>query len=106
MSHDKLPDSFNLDEINDDMSDFEVMGKISKARHKERVNKNGDRIGFAEDALQRNEIEYSLKNAEIGHFHAYRKSDGKLFQFWAGTGKIMGIPDKRGIHAFVTLLNK
>lgn len=105
MKYDKLPDSLNLEEINDEMSDFEVMGKVAKARHTDRVAKNGDRIAFAKRVLEEEGVEYVLKNAEIGHFHAWRKSDGKLFQFWAGTGKIMG-HDNRGIRAFVRLVAK
>ena len=34
-----------------------------------------------------------------------RKSDDKLFQFYAGTGKIMGFENKRGIHSLIRLLD-
>ena len=75
----------------------------AKEKHKERVAKNGERIQFAIEQFKKNNIEYVLKNEEIGHFHAWRKSDGQLFQFWAGTGKILG-RNKRGIHAFIGIL--
>ena len=61
--------------------------KYAKEKHKERVAKNGDRIQFAIEQFKKNNIEYVLKNEEIGHFHAWRKSDGQLFQFWAGIGR-------------------
>lgn len=52
---------------------------------------------------------YVLKNHQTGHFHARRKSDDELLQFWAGTGKIIGKigPHKeeiRGIYNFIKLL--
>ena len=51
-------------------------------------------------------IEYVLKNEKTGHFHCRRKSDDKLFQFYAGTGKIVGQENKRGIHALIRLLEE
>lgn len=75
-----------------------------KQVHQQRVEKNPDRIDFAIKQFEKNNIEYSLKNEQIGHFHCYRKSDDKLFQFWAGTGKILG-SEKRGIHNLIKILN-
>ena len=49
-------------------------------------------------------IEYQLKNPQTGHFHCWRKSDDKLLQFYAGTGKIQGYDNVRGIHALVRIL--
>ena len=49
-------------------------------------------------------IEYELKNEKTGHFHCRRKSDDKLFQFYAGTGKIMGEQNRRGIHTLIKIL--
>ena len=46
--------------------------------------------------FEKHNIEYDLKNETTGHFHCHRKSDDKLFQFYAGTGKIMGYDRKRG----------
>ena len=63
--------------------------------------KNPDRIQYAIEQFQRNNIEFTLKNAQSGHFHCRRQSDDKLFQFWAGTGKIMGYDNVRGIHALI-----
>lgn len=37
-------------------------------------------------------------------FHCRRKSDDKLFQFYAGTGKIQGYDRARGIHALIKIL--
>lgn len=78
----------------------------AKERHKERVAKNPFRIAYAIRQFELNEIEYQLKNEETGHFLCRRKSDGKLFQFWAGTGKILGHDRLRGINAFIRLLKK
>nr|DAH38973.1 MAG TPA: hypothetical protein [Caudoviricetes sp.] len=51
-----------------------------------------------------NGIRYELKNAQTGHFHCWRKSDNKLFQFYAGTGKIQGEEYRRGIACLIHLL--
>ena len=68
--------------------------------------KETDRIQYAIEQFQRNNIEFVLKNAQTGHFHCRRQSDDKLFQFWAGTGKIMGYDNVRGIHALIKLLKR
>lgn len=76
----------------------------AKDKHRERVAKNSDRIEYAIKQFETNNIEYTLKNAQSGHFHCRRKSDDKLFQFWAGTGKILGCDNLRGIHSLIKLL--
>lgn len=53
-----------------------------------------------------NGIKYVLKNEQTGHFHCWRKSDDKLFQFYAGTGKIQGYDRARDIHALIRMLTK
>lgn len=77
---------------------------FAEEQHRERVAKTPDRVEYAIKQFEKYDIEYSLKNAQIGHFHCRRKSDDKLFQFWAGTGKIMGYDRVRGIHALIKLL--
>jgi hypothetical protein len=64
-----------------------------------------NRVEYAIEQLEANNIEFCLKNEVSGHFHCRRKSDDKLFQFWAGTGKIQGVNDLRGIHSLIKLLN-
>lgn len=76
----------------------------AEEQHRARVAKNPDRIQYAIEQFRANNIEFSLKNAQTGHFHCRRQSDDKLFQFWAGTGKIMGHERERGIHALIKLL--
>lgn len=77
----------------------------AKAVHAERVSKNPERISFAIKQFEAHNIEYVLKNAENGHFHCRRKSDDKLFQFYAGTGKIQGYERVRGIHSLIKMLD-
>lgn len=76
----------------------------AKEQHRQRVAKNGDRIEYVIKQFEENGIEYALKNESNGHFHCRRKSDDSLVQFWAGTGKIMGRTDIRGIHALISYL--
>lgn len=75
----------------------------AKEKHEERVAKNPDRIDYAIRQFESHNIEYQLKNEQTGHFHCRRKSDDKLFQFYAGTGKIQGYRI-RGIHNLIRLL--
>ena len=86
--------------------DFEGISQLAKENHKNRVAKNLDRIQYAIEQFEKNGIEYYLKNEQTGHFHCHRKSDDKLFQFYAGTGKIMGYQNARGIHALIKMLTK
>lgn len=76
----------------------------AEEKHRERVAKNSDRIAYAIKQFEKYDIEYTLKNEQTGHFHCRRKSDDRLFQFWAGTGKILGYDRLRGIHSLIRLL--
>lgn len=78
----------------------------AKEKHKERVLKTPNRIGYAISRFEENEIKYELKNKETGHFHCWRKSDNKLYEFYAGTGKIKGIDSKRGINSMIKILTR
>ena len=84
--------------------DFEGIRQYAKEQHKKRVAETPIRIQYAIELFEINDIEYSLKNEPTGHFHCRRASDNKLFQFYAGTGKIVGYEHKRGIHALIGLL--
>jgi len=66
-------------------------------------NSRKERLHFAINQLTKYDIEFTVKNEDSGHLHCRRKSDDKLVQFWAGTGKIMG-HEERGIHNLITLL--
>lgn len=63
-------------------------------------------LGSAVEQFEKHNIEYTLKNEQTGHFHCRRKRDGKLLQFYAGTGKIMGCSTLRGINSFIRLLTE
>lgn len=84
---------------------FDSLKAVCKEKHDERVAKTPDRIDYAMEQFEKNEIRYELKNEAIGHFHCWRKSDGKLYQFWAGTGKILGYRN-RGINLLIRELLK
>lgn len=86
--------------------DFEGIRRHAKETHDKRVADTPRRVQYAIKIFEENGIEYELKNPQTGHFHCRRKSDGLLFQFYAGTGTIQGIATMRGIRALVRLLNK
>lgn len=46
---------------------------------------------------------YEVKNYDIGHIHVW-DLDGNRYQFWAGTGRILG-HNNTGIDALINLLN-
>lgn len=75
----------------------------AQEKHRERVAKNPARIAYAIEQFESHGIEYQLKNEQTGHFHCWRKSDDKLFQFYAGTGTIQG-SSARGIHSLIKIL--
>lgn len=85
------------------MGDMKEMFEGYRELHRQRVAKNPDRIAYAIKQLEQHGIEYTLKNEATGHFHCHRKTDDKLIQFWAGTGKIMGYTNLRGIHNLIRL---
>ena len=64
------------------------------------------RIQYAIRELEKNNIEFVLKNEANGHFHCHRQKDGQLFQFWAGTGKILGYNNFVGVSALIHLLKE
>lgn len=84
---------------------FDAIKEECKERHDKRIAKTPERIEYAIKQFNKNDIKYELKNEAIGHFHCWRKSDGKLYQFWAGTGKILGYRN-RGIKLLVRELLK
>ena len=90
----------------DPMDTFDMgYHEYAKEQHKKRVADNPNRVQYAIEQFEKNNIEYELKNATTGHFHCRRKSDDKLFQFYAGTGKVMGYNNIRGVHALISILD-
>lgn len=83
---------------------WDALKQHGKKVRAERIAKNPDRIEYAIKQFEKHGIEFALKNEQIGHFHCRRKSDNKLFQFYAGTGKIQGHGEQRGIHALIRML--
>lgn len=63
-----------------------------------------NRLDYAKKQLEANNIEYTVINETNGHIHCRRKSDDKLFQFYANTGTIQG-SDKKGIHNLIEILD-
>lgn len=87
------------------MEDKQELYRASDNLHRQRVSMNSDRVEYAIKRFKENGIKYELKNEEICHFHAWRESDDKLFEFWAGTGKIKGM-EERGIKNLIQILLK
>ena len=73
---------------------------FAEEKHRERVAKNPDRIAYAIEQFKMHGIEYQLKNEQTGHFHCWRKSDDKLFQFSMATMIPLIHANKSGIPDF------
>ena len=58
-------------------------------------------IEYVVKLLKWHNIEVELKNPSKGLFYCWRKKDGKLYRFYATTGKIMGRLDISGIDALI-----
>lgn len=85
------------------MGDLKEDYALMKNFHRERVAKNSSRVTYAIEQFEKNGIKYEIKNLTTGHFHCWGKSDGKLYQFYAGTGKIVGF-NARGISTLIKIL--
>lgn len=77
----------------------------------DKIERNRQRSNYAIKQFKKNQITFALKNESTGHFHTYRKYDKQLFQFWAGTGKIVGpipksVNNDRGIETLIRILNE
>ena len=76
---------------------FDYYKEYCKEQHRKRVAKTPDRIAYAAKML---------KNQNTGHFNCRRKSDNQIIQFWAGTVKIMGYQNARGLKALLSICEK
>lgn len=66
--------------------------------------KMASRITYATKILTEHDVEYVIKDETTGHMQVWRKSDDKVFNFWAGTGTIESKHyPKRGIHSLVRI---
>ena len=77
---------------------------LANENHKARIAKTPSRIQYAISQFEKYDIEYALKNEATAHFNCRRKADDKIFQFYAGTGKIRGHDIASGIHALIKIL--
>ena len=74
-----------------------------KANNKH-ANVMASRIAFATKILEEHGVEYVVKDEATGHMQVWRKSDDKMFNFWAGKGTIESKNNpKRGIHNLVQI---
>ena len=82
--------------------DFEGIRDYAKKQHQERVAKNPQRLEYAVKLLRDNGITFKVCNEATGQINCYF-ADGKCLTFYAGTGKIQGYVNVRGIRAFIRL---
>jgi hypothetical protein len=85
-----------------DMRDF---FEPYKEMHKQRVDKNPQRLNYAIKLLKENNITFKVCNETTGQINCYF-ANGNILTFYSGTGKIKGYDRIRGIHAFIRLCKK
>lgn len=86
------------------MGDMREFFEPYKELHKERVAKNPQRLEYAVKLLKENGITFKVCNEVTGQINCYF-ANGRILTFYAGTGKIQGCKNLRGIHNFVRLCN-
>ncbi len=82
--------------------DFEGLRQLAKANHDARVSKTPQRLKYATEQLDRNNITYKVCNETTGQINCYF-ANGTVLTFYAGTGKIKGYERQRGIKAFIRI---
>lgn len=85
--------------------DFEGLRQLAKANHDARVAKNPQRLEYAAEQLEKNGISYKICNDTIGQINCYFLN-GTVLTFYAGTGKIKGYENRRGIKNFIKMCVK
>lgn len=84
------------------MGDMREFFEPYKEMHKQRVAQNPQRLEYAVKLLKENGITFKVCNETTAQINAYF-ANGKCLTFYAGTGKIQGYKNLRGIHNFVRL---
>ena len=82
--------------------DFEGLRQLAKANHDARVAKTPQRLKYAAEQLNQNDITYKVCNETTGQINCYF-ANGTVLTFYAGTGKIKGYERQRGIKAFIRI---
>ncbi len=85
--------------------DFEGVRQLAKENHDARVAKTPQRLKYATEQLERNGISYKICNDTTGQINCYFLN-GTVLTFYAGTGKIKGCENKRGIKSFIRMCTK
>jgi len=75
-------------------------------KEKERVEQTNNRLDYAISQFEKYNLKYKVCNKTNGHINVWRPSDNKIFSFYARTGKIQGIKNKRGIAEFIKILKE
>ncbi len=84
------------------MGDIKEFFEPYKEMHKQRVAKNSQRLEYAVKLLKENGITFKVCNETTGQINCYF-ANGNVLTFYAGTGKIQGYKNLRGIKNFVNL---
>ena len=85
--------------------DFDALRRYAKEQHDQRVAKNPQRLEYAKKVLTENGITFKVCNEMTAQINCYF-ANGKVLTFYAGTGKIPGHSNLRGINSFVRLCKK
>lgn len=80
--------------------DWDGIREHARRQHQERVAKTPQRLEYATKLLKENNISFIVHHDATGQINAYFEN-GRCLTFYAGTGKIKGYDNIRGIKAFV-----
>lgn len=71
--------------------------------YKLKTSRTLERTYYAQTTFDKNKIDYSMRNKNLGYFICYDNT-GRHYEFYAGTGKIQGYSNIRGIYALIQLI--
>ena len=83
------------------MGDMREYFEPYKELHKQRVAENPKRLEYAVKLLKENGIAFKVCNEQTAQINCF--ANGRILTFYAGTGKIQGYKNLRGIHNLVKL---
>lgn len=79
---------------------------IDSRRQSYESRRNEERMTFAIEQLELNNIDYEIVDEDRGLIHCKRKNDNYVFRFYAHSGFIVGFSDFKGLRALIMLLKQ
>ena len=103
---DKFIKSFMAEQKGKQQSYVSQRSTINSRRQLYESRRNEERMAFAIEQLELNNIDYEIVDESRSLIHCKRKSDNQVIRFYANTGFIVGYADFKGLRSLIKLLNQ